>query len=57
MYTYVHVLYCVIFYWYLSCSHKANFYVIHTIDNKDSVFCLQSVKEHQLVILRFPIEV
>ena len=27
--TYVHVLYCVLFYWYLLCSHKANFYVIH----------------------------
>ena len=30
--TYVHVLYllyCVLFYWYLLCSRKANFSVIH----------------------------
>ena len=27
--TYVHVLYCVLFYWYLLCSRKAKFYVIH----------------------------
>ena len=27
--TYVHVLFCVLFYWYLLCSRKANFYVIH----------------------------
>ena len=29
MCTYVHVLYCVLFYWYLLCSRKADFYVIH----------------------------
>ena len=29
MCTYVHVLYCVLFYWYLLCSRKANFYVTH----------------------------
>ena len=26
---YLHVLYRVLFYWYLLCSRKANFYVIH----------------------------
>ena len=26
---YVNVLYCVLFYWYLLCSRKSNFYVIH----------------------------
>ena len=29
MRTYVRVLYCVLFDWYISCSHKANFHVIH----------------------------
>ena len=29
MCTYVHVLYYVLFYWYLLCSRKANFYVTH----------------------------
>ena len=29
MCTYVHVLYCVLFYWYILCSRKENFYLIH----------------------------
>ena len=29
MYTYVYVSYCMLFYWSLLCSHKANFDVIH----------------------------
>ena len=29
MCTYIHALYYVLFYWYLSCSRKSNFYVIH----------------------------
>ena len=29
LYYTVHVLYCVLFYWYYLCSRKANFYVNH----------------------------
>ena len=36
MCTYVHVLHCVLFYWPLLCSRKANFYVIH----RQSRFCI-----------------
>ena len=51
MCTYVYVLlYCVLFYLYLLCSRKANFYVL--IDNKDSVFCLNS-HTYCIVILSY----
>ena len=36
MCTYVHVLYCVLFYWYLLCSLRANFYVIR----RQQRFCI-----------------
>ena len=44
MCTYVHVLYCVLFYWYLLCSRKANFYVIH---RQQRSWILYSVKKRK----------
>ena len=43
MFAHAYVLYCVLFYWYLLSSRKANFYVMFgsNKDNKDSVFCIQ----------------
>ena len=35
--TYVHVLYCVLFYWSLLCTSKANFHAVH---HTDPVFCI-----------------
>ena len=37
MCTYVHVLYCVLFYWYVLCSRKAN---SETIKILYSIFCI-----------------
>ena len=40
MCTYVHALFCVLFYWYLLCSGIKQIYVLFMDNNEYSVFCI-----------------